>query len=729
MSRPCGLSCAGSCAFAQPIASIIKTLREDRFEGHQGSGTEWAFLVRNWRIAVAVLGVAVGAAATIVALVRPVYESAVTFSLTQVAATGGLPGEAAPGDPGLLQTRIQRQRAILASPEFAERLVERLGPTARVDLVSGTTGPWWERVFWHARLWTGGWPGHSAGEILSSRLQVRVEPRSPMLELRFVSFDPRIAANVANLVVDAYMQENAEINRKAVETYRATLARQLDESERRLGAQLSTVQAMEGQDRLEALESRKGILERELALLEIEAASPGPGRREAAPAANATLAIPSPAAVRVAELEARQRTLLLTLGEKHPDLIMATQLLEEARGRLDAERTRGSEESTQTGSARPRGAAARAGIERIRRELSLLEVELLGYSLERQKLEAGAASMKTLIERQAIASPTILEAQIVDRARPAGSPSYPRPLSILGFGLLAGLVGGIGLSWVVDRSRSTVHTPEELKDVIHLPFLGIVPLVQDLSDGSLLESIHDASSGLADSLAVVRANLMFGGAADGARIILMTGPGPGEGKSTVAAGLALAFARTGARTLLIDADLRRPTIHNILRVPARPGLSETLAAEWTQNPPIRSSSIPGLDVLVAGLPRRYSAEHLGSEEMRALMERLRGQYDRTIVNSPPVLGLSDSLVLGTLVDGIVLVCSAGHTPVPAARNAVEMLSSLRTPILGFVLNRSERRRNPYYSGAYYTGPERRAARLGVEAHGMEKKGPRPSKER
>lgn len=693
------------------LASITKTLSEDKFEETSENGTEWLFLVRNWRIAATVLGGTLLAAGTIAAVVRPVYESSVTFSLSPVAATGALPGETAPGDPTALQTKMQRQRAILASPEFASRLVETLGPAPRVDLASGSTGPWWERVWWKARVWSGTQVAATPAETLVSRLVVRSEPRSTVIEVRFVAFDPGVAATVANAAVDLYMQENAAINQKVVEAHRTTLARQLEESEQRLGEQLSSVQAIETQKRLEALQSRKSILERQLALLENEAAA---ARTRGTPAMGATPAPPSPAEQRLTDLEARQRTLLLTLGEKHPDVIALRQQIEAASAKVAAERSgRGGPDGAEASGRAPRP-GMHAEMERIRQDLSAVELELLGFSLERQKLEAGAASMKALIDRQAVASPTVLEAQIVDRARPSRAPSYPRPLSILGYGLFGGVIGGIALAWIADRARSTVHTPDELKEAIRLPFLGIVPLVKDLSDGSLVSSIQDPRSGLADSFAVVRANLMFGSGAEATRVILVTGPGPGEGKSTVAAGLAIAFARTGARTLLVDADLRRPSIHGILRVAARPGLSEMLSADWTLKPPVHASSIAGLDVLVAGAPRRYSAEHLGSDEMKRFIDRMRLEYDRTVINSPPVLGLSDALVLGTLADGIVLVCSAGHTPVPAARNAVEMLSGLRTPLLGFVLNRSERRRNQYYGGGpYYTGPERRASRRGI----------------
>ena len=210
---------------------------------------------------------------------------------------------------------------------------------------------------------------------------------------------------------------------------------------------------------------------------------------------------------------------------------------------------------------------------------------------------------------------------------------------------------------MAERFDDSVQSPEDVKEGLGLPFLGIVPLIRKLPQGLLVPGLADAKTGLADSLRVVRTNLIYGTPQDGPRVLAFTSASPGEGKSTVAAGLAILFAQNRSRVLLIDADLRRPSIHRLMDVPQSPGLSGVLAAVQPENLQPRQGPVPGLDVVPAGAPQNFSAERLGSEAMKTLLEQARQKYDWVVIDCPPALGLSDAAVIATLADGIVVVCS------------------------------------------------------------------------
>ena len=255
---------------------------------------------------------------------------------------------------------------------------------------------------------------------------------------------------------------------------------------------------------------------------------------------------------------------------------------------------------------------------------------------------------------------------------------------------------------MAERFDDSVQSPEDVKEGLGLPFLGIVPLVRKLPQGSLAPSLGDAKTGLADSLRVVRTNIIYGSAAARPKVLAFTSASPGEGKSTVAAGLAILLAQNKARVLIIDADLRRPSIHLLLNVPQSPGLSGVLSAEGPVSLVVRSGPVRGLDVIAAGAPQNLSAERLGSDTMKALIDKARGRYDWVIIDSPPALGLSDASIIATLADGIILVCSGDQTPRQAVRHVADQLRAVRAPVLGVVLNRVDLHRHSYYYGRYYS---------------------------
>ncbi len=618
---------------------------------------------------------------------RPIYEGVAVVALGEASATNPL---------ARMSTEItrfvgivERQRAMIRSPDFAARMVEELPAAAVTELTFGPIGSWFDRM---SSEWTrragGSAPRAPVDLVLAFRSRLKVtggtEAKSTWIEIRFSAFDPKVAAEVTNLVMDRYMRETSEANTRSMETSQRALGAQVEEKAASLGEQLTGLRELGGKSGLGDLEVRKAMLQRELrafqeALVSAQTARVGreARRREATQLRGGVAAVRSDplvraAATRVRELEDREAALLSTLGSRHPDVIAAQQQLESARQRLAQEMgslEEGADSEYQL--AVNEEARLKANLARIQNELDSVEKESLGYSLEQKKFEASRSSIEALLQRQANASTVILDTQALQRARPSTSPISPQRQRNFGFAFIAGLVVGLLFAWMAERFDDSVQSPEDVKEGLGLPFLGIVPVIRALGRGTISSALAEAKSGLADSLRVVRTNIIYGSAEIRPKVLAFTSASPGEGKSTVAVGLAILFAQNKARVLLIDADLRRPSVHLLLSVSQNPGLSGLLAAEGPVNLAARPGPVHGLDVLPAGTAQNFSAERLGSEAMKALMDQARGRYDWVIIDSPPALGLSDAAVIATLADGIVVVCSGDTTPRQAVRHVAD----------------------------------------------------------
>ena len=288
---------------------------------------------------------------------------------------------------------------------------------------------------------------------------------------------------------------------------------------------------------------------------------------------------------------------------------------------------------------------------------------------------------------------------------PAPVPFVPDPTGTrmtVAFALFAGLLGGIGLSLVLEYLDTSIRSREEAERASGTRVLAYIPRLNYQRNStqtlSLVDPLVDDFG--AEAFRGLRTNLRFakGGSA---RVILVTSPAPGEGKSTIVANLAAFLGREGHRVLLIDADLRRPVLHNILGVSREPGLSDF----FQRNPSraVRLVSPDGLPLsfLPCGPPTDTPAEFLGSQMFSRIIDSAREKFDFVLVDSPPILAVTDATLIGSSMDGIILVAKISETDRRALQLAAETLGRLDSPILGLVLNAVPRSGGQYQYGGYY----------------------------
>ena len=283
-------------------------------------------------------------------------------------------------------------------------------------------------------------------------------------------------------------------------------------------------------------------------------------------------------------------------------------------------------------------------------------------------------------------------------------PAEPRLLLYIPAALIIRLLLGAGLSLLIEVLDTRLRTPADVVRQIGVPLLGTVPdrtederLPMDVNIALASQTVPHSLT--AEAFRQFRTNLLF--ASDRPiKSVLVTSPNPGDGKTTIAANLAVTMARSGNQVLLIEANFRRPVLARALDVPDRTGLSNVLVGLSTAEEAIQATRIENLDVLVGGALPPSPAELLGSQSMKQLVHDQMQRYDHIIIDAAPILVVVDNYLLAEVVDGVVMVVQAGENTRGVAQRAARQLYALRARLLGAVLNRARATKGGYFREAY-----------------------------
>ena len=291
--------------------------------------------------------------------------------------------------------------------------------------------------------------------------------------------------------------------------------------------------------------------------------------------------------------------------------------------------------------------------------------------------------------------------QIVDAAEVPRWPILPNTPRDLTVSLVAGCLLAIGLVFGFEYLDSRIKTPDELKTHLGLPFLGLVPVVSGKGEAPILLQNDAVPANFSEALRAIRTSVIFSSADEGSRSIVVTSTAPHEGKTLVSSNLACALAQTGQRVVLVDGDMRRPRIHEVLGCPQEPGLSNVLVGTSRLREAVVPTSIAHLHVLPAGHIPPNPAELLGSNRYLELVHELGQHYDWVVIDAPPVMAVTDAAVIAHTATGVVFVVGADMTPRRNAIAAVDQLTTARAKFIGAVLNRVDVKRHSYYYSPYY----------------------------
>lgn len=274
------------------------------------------------------------------------------------------------------------------------------------------------------------------------------------------------------------------------------------------------------------------------------------------------------------------------------------------------------------------------------------------------------------------------EAQLVQPATEPSAPSSPKKTRNVALGILLGLILGISLALLRDQFDRRLKTVEEAESAFELPILATVPQSKQIVDGAGIEATLRGEE--AESFRMLRANLQYFGIEQELKSILITSSASEEGKTMVAWNLALTEAHAGKRILLVEADLRRPTLASRLHLPVEKGLGLVLAGSLEAKAAIQK--VKGVDVLPAGPLPPNPAELIDSQRMQDLLDWAEGEYDRVIVDTPPAAIVADALPMIKQVDRVLVVVRLRRTARDAAEHLREQLTIIEAPVIGLVVN-------------------------------------------
>ena len=341
-------------------------------------------------------------------------------------------------------------------------------------------------------------------------------------------------------------------------------------------------------------------------------------------------------------------------------------------------------------------------------ELAKLEVEYRPLSRD---AENNAKMFGLISQRQKEIDLTGLlranNVRILDRATVPRFPVSPRLAFNLAAALFAGLLLGLLAVFGIEALDNTVKTSEAAEALMGAPLLGMLPVLaharQRTAENTTerdLTVFKDPTSAAAEACRSIRTNLMFLSAEQEVRVLVVTSPGPQDGKTTAAISLAVTMAQGGARVLLVDSDMRKPRIHRSFGLKSDRGLSTVIMGDAALADVICHSEVPNLDVLPCGPTPPNPAELIHTERFREILDQCRRDYARVVMDSPPAAFVTDPAVLGNLTDGVVFVLRAGHTTREAASFARRQIVDARARILGLIVNQTDRKAAGY-GYAYY----------------------------
>jgi capsular exopolysaccharide synthesis family protein len=282
---------------------------------------------------------------------------------------------------------------------------------------------------------------------------------------------------------------------------------------------------------------------------------------------------------------------------------------------------------------------------------------------------------------------------VADPALPPGGPWMPQPILFIAVGFLSGLLMGFALAYLLESQDDTLTDSFQVETVSNLPVLGMIPFHRMEArprEGALASESSSflvaPESSTAESFRSLRSGLTLSGIGRKLKVISITSALPGEGKSYLAYNLALAFAATGLKVLLIDADLRRPRLHTLFRVAREDGLADVLAGLKSFDEALSPHPVErNLTLMSAGRQSPLASELLGSGEIGKVFEVARQKFDLILVDNAPVLPVSDAIIVGNHCDGTIGVLRAGRTSRKALRRFVQTLGRNRIHILGIVI--------------------------------------------
>jgi succinoglycan biosynthesis transport protein ExoP len=573
-------------------------------------------------------------------------------------------------------------------------------------------------------------------------LRVALNPNSRIIEVRYRSSDAHMAADVVNTLMQTYVENNLKARFESTMQASDWLQKQLVDMQMKVETSQEKLVRYQKEHEILGIDEKQNIttakldeLNKELTQAESErmdkeafyrlvesgdpdaiASSAGSAGAEGSGLQAASQLLDA-LRTRQADLKIQVADLSTQFGPAYPKLTQLNNQLKEIDAQIQAEMKKVvSKVRGQYMTALQRENMLRDALEKQKQEANRLNESAIEYNLLKRDAETYRTLYEGLLQKLKEAGVSAgLKSnnfRIVDSARPPTSPIEPNIPRNLSFAFVLGLATGVGLAFLLEGLDNTIRTTEQAQMISGLAPLGMIPLgsrstregpsSQRLVIASSKEAVELVTqvrpqSQMAESYRALRTSLLLSSLGAPPKVIMVTSALPQEGKTTTSINCAVVLAQKGVRVLLIDADLRRPSIHKTLGMGPRSGLSNVLTGSIKLEQAItRTAVLPSLHVLPAGTPPPNPAELLASPNMRDMLAQLREQFDHIVMDTPPALSVTDAVVLSQRADAVVLVIRSGQTTKQALRRARDILARVNARVVGVLLNAVDLSSPDYY---------------------------------
>ena len=702
----------------------------------------WNMLLRRKWTVISVVSFSLLAALVVTYNATPIYRSALLLQIEpqtdqfleyQQKLSLGEPssGWSSSGD------YYQTQYELLKSASLARRVIDQLGLEAAQGPKADSTPSFFDELMAAISGWIGaagaaGGGTPKAGEAVKPNLEgallgsLTISPirDSRLVTIQYDSPRPKEAAAVANAVAENFINMSLERRYEArsyakrfLEERLQQVRASLEDSERRLMAYAKEREIVNLDDRLggvlKTLDAMKQSLgEAESARIQAEAEYSG-ALQGTGPS---TLKVLDSAVIqelkkRKGELDLKYQEDLNTYKPGYPAMQQLQRQITEINQQIEKE----------VGSIRQafkadyqakvqEQATLQVRVRELTSEILALQDRSTDYQTLKREVDTNRQIYDGLLQRMkevgVVAGISTNNISIVDRAQVPGAPYKPNLRKNLGMAIAIGLIAGVLLAFLFEQLDDTVKSSEDVESRVRAPVLGIIPMVSAremrIAGGDVaLLAAKDPKSPLAEAVRSLRTSLLFATTDGAPKIMHLTSAVPGEGKSTAAASIAITFAQAGSKVLLIDGDLRSPSLHRMFGLANARGLTNYLAGDTKPAEIAQPTQVTRLYAITSGPLPPNPVELLSSAKMLDLLSLSTERFDYVVLDGPPVIGLADALVLANLARGTLFVVDAGRTRFGAIEGAVKRLRAANTPILGAVIDRLGRAGGGYGYGYSY----------------------------
>ncbi len=566
------------------------------------------------------------------------------------------------------------------------------------------------------------------------RLSVTPVRNSELIEVSFVTPDPALTAAIANATMDEFIQMHMDTGLEASRTAGQFLDKQIRAAQIKLEQSELELNEFGKKLGIVSLNPEHNLVIKQLEEVNNSLAKASSDRiaKEAMFKQNMQLDEKSLEQIvnneliqnlknQYSTLEAEYRDLSVTFKPGYPKMQQLKAKMDEIAARIDKEKKQIIDSIRNNyETALKTEQYLQASAEEQKQKALELEEKATQYKILEREVETNKSIYQSLLQRskeiEATVGAAVTNIQIVDRATTPLYPYKPQVAKNLLLGLILGLFLGIGAAFTLEFFDNTIKNPDEMANRFHIPVLGLVPYDKEAAEDGrkmALRFYTDPRSPVAEALRTTMTSVRLSAADTPPKTILLTSILPSAGKSTMAVNAAFSYLADEESCLVIDVDLRKPSLHKIFQTSRKKkGLSSALSGIANLEEIITKTEYPGLDIITSGPLPPNPAELLSSKRMRELLATVADRYDRIILDGPPYQGFAEILVLSHMVDGVILIAVEGVTPREGIRHFRKAVINVGGRLLGAIINKSGRKKGfgsygsyKYYSYDYKYGEE------------------------